>query len=124
MPLQVAHIHWNYKAADDIVKVEVWDVVDKGRPKKKSGGGGNSPEGGGGGGGGLKIHANQPAAAAAAVAAATADLALDAELIDVYKVCKGAITLKICLPKFNYHRWRHLHRCRHLVYFSETVRSV
>ena len=83
--LQVAHIHWNYKAADDIVKVEVWDVVDKGRPKKKS----DSPEGGGGGGaggGGLKIHANQPAAAAAAVAAATAELALDAELIDVYKV--------------------------------------
>ncbi|XP_026764382.1 rab-like protein 6 [Galleria mellonella] len=34
--IQVAPIHWTYKNTDYIVKVEVWEVVDKARAKKKA----------------------------------------------------------------------------------------
>uniref|UniRef100_A0A6B2KXA6 Uncharacterized protein n=1 Tax=Arcella intermedia TaxID=1963864 RepID=A0A6B2KXA6_9EUKA len=27
--IQISHIHWDYKVTNDVVKVEVWDVVDK-----------------------------------------------------------------------------------------------
>lgn len=32
--IQTAHINWCYKMTDEVVLVEVWDVVDKGIPKK------------------------------------------------------------------------------------------
>ncbi|KAM8933845.1 rab-like protein 6 isoform 1-T1 [Pelodytes ibericus] len=70
--IQVTSIHWNYKTTDDIVKVEVWDVVDKGKCKKK----GESS---------LKLE-NEPQEG-------DGDMALDAEFLDVYKNCNGVIMM-------------------------------
>ncbi|KAM9207488.1 rab-like protein 6 isoform 2-T2 [Dugong dugon] len=69
--IQVTSIHWNYKATDDIVKVEVWDVVDKGKCKKR--------------GDGLKME-NDPQEA-------ESEMALDAEFLDVYKNCNGVVMM-------------------------------
>lgn len=61
--IQVASIQWSFKATDDIVKVEVWDVVDRGKSKQKTGG--------------LKLNTD---------ALAKEDIpVLDAEFLDVYK---------------------------------------
>ncbi|XP_023198133.1 rab-like protein 6 isoform X3 [Xiphophorus maculatus] len=83
--IQVTSIHWNYKmapyqATDDIVKVEVWDVVDKGQKYPL-------PEGGGKGkrrGDNLKLE-NEPQE--------SDEVALDAEFLDVYKNCNGVIMM-------------------------------
>ncbi|KAI1882481.1 hypothetical protein AGOR_G00251210 [Albula goreensis] len=69
--IQVTSIHWNYKTTDDVVKVEVWDVVDKGKGKKR----GES----------LKLE-NEPQEA-------DTEMALDAEFLDVYKNCNGVIMM-------------------------------
>ncbi|XP_064420323.1 rab-like protein 6 isoform X2 [Latimeria chalumnae] len=79
--IQVTCIHWNYKTTDDVVKVEVWDVVDKGykilphealgKCKKR--------------GDGLKLE-NDPQEA-------ESEMALDAEFLDVYKNCNGVVMM-------------------------------
>ncbi|TNN15807.1 Rab-like protein isoform 3 [Schistosoma japonicum] len=34
--IQLANIHWNHQNSQSIIKVEVWDVVDKGKPRSIS----------------------------------------------------------------------------------------
>ncbi|XP_054867396.1 rab-like protein 6 isoform X3 [Amphiprion ocellaris] len=73
--IQATSIHWNYKmapyqATDDVVKVEVWDVVDKGKGKRR--------------GDNLKLE-NEPQE--------SDEVALDAEFLDVYKNCNGVIMM-------------------------------
>jgi GTPase SAR1 family protein len=83
--IKVANIQWNYKTAEDIVKVEVWDVVDRSKKKRNllhqqkmlntSG----------------KLKLDNSITPAAAAAAVPLEASLDAEFIDVYKNANGCI---------------------------------
>ena len=79
--IQVANIPWNFKACDDIVKVEIWDVVDKSKKRRALTG--------------LKVN-NQSTTSHADGDGFNGDSAsvdnlfgLDAETLDVYKGTHG-----------------------------------
>ncbi|XP_026479604.1 rab-like protein 6 [Ctenocephalides felis] len=70
--IQVASIQWAFKATDDIVKVEVWDVVDRGKSRPQNSG--------------LKLSLTTSPIDACPPA-------LDAEFLDVYKGTHGVILM-------------------------------
>lgn len=71
----MASIQWNYKATDDVVKVEVWDIVDKSQKRKQLDG--------------LKM--TSPNSKMSMNELLADQPALDAEFIDVYKNTNGVI---------------------------------
>ncbi|XP_061881398.1 rab-like protein 6 isoform X1 [Entelurus aequoreus] len=78
--IQATSIHWNYKTTDDVVKVEVWDVVDKGQKYPVDEGVGKGKKRGDN----LKLE-NEPQE--------SDEVALDAEFLDVYKNCNGVVMM-------------------------------
>lgn len=68
--ITVASIQWAFKATEDVVKVEVWDVVDRGKARQRPSG--------------LKMSTTAPIAETPA---------LDAEFLDVYKGTHGVILM-------------------------------
>lgn len=80
--IQVSSIHWDYKATDDVVKVDVWDVVDQGKTKKKESKG-------------LKLTESSPDAT-------MEDQVLDAAFLDVYKHAHAVILMFDVTKKWTY----------------------
>lgn len=79
--IQVASIQWSFRPSEaDVVKVEVWDVVDRGKARA-----GRAPPSGGG----LKLHT----AGGGGTGGLDQQPALDAEFLDVYKGTHGVVLL-------------------------------
>lgn len=70
--ITVASIQWSYKSTEDVVKVEVWDVVDHGKARVQHSG--------------LKLSIGH-------TAAAPETPALDANFLDVYKATHGVVLM-------------------------------
>ncbi|GAA5797715.1 hypothetical protein HPULCUR_003109 [Helicostylum pulchrum] len=86
--IQVANIPWHYKDSNDIVKIEVWDVVDKAHNKTKSDNKGIK----------LEHTATEPEPAAAPIPSPSSssvdnNMGLDASTVNVYRNTHGAIFL-------------------------------
>ena len=78
--IKVANIQWNYKTTDDVVKVEVWDVVDRSKKKR------NLLQQAKSSSSTLKVDNSDVGQRQMPVEAS-----LDAEFIDVYKNANGVI---------------------------------
>jgi GTPase SAR1 family protein len=75
--IEVANIQWSFKASDDIVKVEIWDVVDKSKKRRTITG--------------LKL--NNVSQDKGDVDNNTNEVGLDAETLDVYKGSHGQLSI-------------------------------
>lgn len=73
--ITVASIQWSFKANEDVVKVEVWDVVDRGKARVHQAG--------------LKLSLGESGASGSVPTAP----ALDAEFLDVYKATHGVVLM-------------------------------
>lgn len=82
--LKVTSIQWNYNVSDDIVKVEIWDIVDKGKKRESlaANNSANPKEA-------LKMHNNDDRNTAKTNEESS--MVLDAEFVDVYKGTSGVI---------------------------------
>ncbi|KAI9496281.1 hypothetical protein BDB00DRAFT_953234 [Zychaea mexicana] len=86
--IQVANIPWQYKDSNDVIKVEVWDVVDKAHNKTPS----TTDTG-------IKLEHNAPTATPKsqqevqqeASSSTAADLGLDASTVNVYRNSHAAL---------------------------------
>ncbi|KAH9360064.1 hypothetical protein HPB48_020276 [Haemaphysalis longicornis] len=95
--IQVASIQWSYKATDDVVKVEVWDVVDRGKKRppiqglKLDNSAVATPPGvSGASAGGRRVRERSTLSLPRQV---PEEAALDAEFIDVYKGTNGVLMM-------------------------------
>lgn len=79
--IKVANINWNYRGAEDVVKVEVWDVVDRSKKKR------NLLQQAAASTTSLKLDNNDISSGPKLPVEAS----LDAEFIDVYKNTNGCI---------------------------------
>lgn len=84
--IKVANINWNYKLTDDVVKVEVWDVVDRSKKKRNQAQAQQQQQLGGVNEASLKLENSESSVA-------KIEPSLDAEFIDVYKNANGCILI-------------------------------
>ncbi|KAL0093656.1 hypothetical protein F4703DRAFT_1282229 [Phycomyces blakesleeanus] len=82
--IQVANIPWQYKDSNDIVKIEIWDVVDKAHNNSSKKGDGAIK---------LQHGAIPEDTPAASNTTESTELALDASTVDVYRNAQAALFL-------------------------------